>query len=34
MFTQVIAWQQYASWLLRTATNMPAVDGFVPDKIC
>jgi hypothetical protein len=33
MFTQVIAEQQYASELLRTATNMPVIDGFGPDKI-
>jgi hypothetical protein len=33
MFTQVIAQQRYASGLLRTATNMPVVDGFGPDKI-
>jgi hypothetical protein len=33
MFTQVIAEQRYASELLRTATDMPVVDGLVPDKI-
>jgi hypothetical protein len=33
MFTQVIAEQQYAIGMLRTATCVPVVDGFVPDKI-
>jgi hypothetical protein len=25
--------QRYATELLRTATNMPGIDGFGPDKI-
>jgi hypothetical protein len=33
MFTQVIVQRRYAFGLLRTATNMPVVDGLVPDKI-